>query len=405
MIRCSRCGALAAAIQGAFGLGTSALNNAVNAKIAKETNATNVAMNAATNAANMRMNAATNATNKQIADDANALNLRMFQEQNEWNENMWEKQNEYNDPSNQMARLVAAGINPNMVAANGNNPSGNSEDLPQSAQFVGAQMATMNPSHIEPGHVDPYQVAFENPDMLEALATAAGIAKTQAETEGINIDNKFKPEQYGDIHEMRAASTQQIQEQVRDFIAANAYRMSQRRLDIAARRYEVSLVHQNEIAMKLENRKRKAEFKEWNDLAPARKSQIMANLSKTFKEIETMDAQQVQMKALEKHWINQDSIDETNAETNRAAVDLNRKRLQYEAVDYALKSAGFRLDTRQKLASALLRNSDLKDVGSLVKALDGAADGNYNTWLNAAMHSSAGDFLNRLFDGVPNNLW
>ena len=54
----------------------------------------------------------TNAMNKAIADATNAQNYKIFQEQNAFNLDMWNKQNAYNDPSAQVARLLAAGINP-----------------------------------------------------------------------------------------------------------------------------------------------------------------------------------------------------------------------------------------------------------------------------------------------------
>lgn len=47
-------------------------------------------------------------------------NLMLAQQQNAWNVEQWERENEYNDPKNQMARLKAAGINPNLAYSNGN---------------------------------------------------------------------------------------------------------------------------------------------------------------------------------------------------------------------------------------------------------------------------------------------
>lgn len=46
-------------------------------------------------------------------------NLMLAQQQNAWNVEQWERENEYNSPVNQMSRLKAAGINPNLAYSNG----------------------------------------------------------------------------------------------------------------------------------------------------------------------------------------------------------------------------------------------------------------------------------------------
>lgn len=46
-------------------------------------------------------------------------NLQLAKMQNEWNLQQWERENEYNNPLNQMQRLKAAGLNPNLVYGNG----------------------------------------------------------------------------------------------------------------------------------------------------------------------------------------------------------------------------------------------------------------------------------------------
>ena len=48
-----------------------------------------------------------------------AYNFMLAQKQNEWNIQQWERANEYNTPLNQMLRLKAAGLNPNLVYGNG----------------------------------------------------------------------------------------------------------------------------------------------------------------------------------------------------------------------------------------------------------------------------------------------
>lgn len=46
-------------------------------------------------------------------------NMMLAQQQNAWNVEQWERENEYNTPVNQMSRLKAAGINPNLAYSNG----------------------------------------------------------------------------------------------------------------------------------------------------------------------------------------------------------------------------------------------------------------------------------------------
>lgn len=46
-------------------------------------------------------------------------NEQLTQSQNQWNLDMWERQNQYNLPSNQVARLKAAGFNPALIYGNG----------------------------------------------------------------------------------------------------------------------------------------------------------------------------------------------------------------------------------------------------------------------------------------------
>ena len=57
--------------------------------------------------------------NSHAQKEANRLNYQMFRENLDWQEQMMDKQNEYNLPANQMARLKAAGLNPNLVYENG----------------------------------------------------------------------------------------------------------------------------------------------------------------------------------------------------------------------------------------------------------------------------------------------
>lgn len=56
---------------------------------------------------------------KKNQDRQNKANMEMAQYQFAQNKDMWNQQNLYNDPSNQMARLKKAGLNPNLVYGSG----------------------------------------------------------------------------------------------------------------------------------------------------------------------------------------------------------------------------------------------------------------------------------------------
>ena len=70
-------------------------------------------------------------------------NLQLAKMQNEWNLQQWERENEYNNPLNQMARLKAAGLNPNLVYGNG---AGQSTAAPSPSLTSGAPSSPVDMS-------------------------------------------------------------------------------------------------------------------------------------------------------------------------------------------------------------------------------------------------------------------
>ena len=50
---------------------------------------------------------------------ANSTNMKIARYQNAWNLEQWNRENAYNLPTAQMARLKAAGLNPNLVYGSG----------------------------------------------------------------------------------------------------------------------------------------------------------------------------------------------------------------------------------------------------------------------------------------------
>ena len=47
-------------------------------------------------------------------------NLMLARQQNQWNLEQWQRENDYNSPTSQMARLRAAGLNPDLMYGRSN---------------------------------------------------------------------------------------------------------------------------------------------------------------------------------------------------------------------------------------------------------------------------------------------
>ncbi len=123
-----------------------------------------------TNEANKEMVEATNKTNREIADEANRYNKLLQDEQNAWNLQQWNRQNEYNDPSNQVARLKAAGINPYALygSAGGSIPASQLTSAPAHP----AAVAQMQAPRFEAYHEDISAKANAINGMLGELSNA-----------------------------------------------------------------------------------------------------------------------------------------------------------------------------------------------------------------------------------------
>lgn len=120
----------------------------------------------------------------------NARNMAL---QDRYNLKNWALQNQYNSPSAQMARLRAAGLNPNLIYQNGGANIGAGEiGSPQPMNFESPDFSAA----ISHG-LDVYNAG------LQADSVQAEISKKTAETENIQEDtntkylsNKFLPRQF-----------------------------------------------------------------------------------------------------------------------------------------------------------------------------------------------------------------
>lgn len=62
----------------------------------------------------------TNKANIRLQREQQNFNAQQAKQANEWNMQQWQRENEYNAPAQQMARLEAAGLNPNLMYGQGN---------------------------------------------------------------------------------------------------------------------------------------------------------------------------------------------------------------------------------------------------------------------------------------------
>lgn len=125
---------------------------------------------------------------KRSQDKTNKANMELAKYQNEWqtqeNEKayqrslqMWNLQNEYNSPTQQMARLRSAGLNPNLVYGNGavGNTTGN---YPQ-----------YEPADIDRAHLSPYR--GWNQGLSDAVSNFLAFRSNRAQVENMEAQNSL----------------------------------------------------------------------------------------------------------------------------------------------------------------------------------------------------------------------
>lgn len=136
-------------------------------------------------------NQATNAANRKLMDHQYDLNL-----------DMWNRNNAYNDPSAQMSRLQAAGLNPNLVYGSG--AAGNASSMPDSVkpipqnsyqQFGSLGVGDAIDAYIASKRLEMEQ-SVSNADILVKKTQAiSNLIKTTIDKLGIP-ESKFAAEKY-----------------------------------------------------------------------------------------------------------------------------------------------------------------------------------------------------------------
>ncbi len=105
-----------------------------------------------------------NKTNKELAEIAYQQNVEQ-----------WERENAYNHPSQQMARLREAGLNPNLVYGNG------------SAVQTSARSPQMDYPYMQAPHLD-FQLSNFLADALNAKMKVVEIQNIEANTNKVNVE-------------------------------------------------------------------------------------------------------------------------------------------------------------------------------------------------------------------------
>ena len=145
---------------------------------------------------NLRAVRETNAANQAIANAYNQNQIKLAQMQNQWNIEQRDYMNAYNDPSSQMKRFQAAGINPYMAV--GQISGGNQESALESAT-----PQTQAPPQLQAPNYDYQQNMWNNfASNINQLMSAYNMAE---QAKGHGIDNRFNAMSVG----MKFAKMQQ----------------------------------------------------------------------------------------------------------------------------------------------------------------------------------------------------
>lgn len=114
-------------------------------------------------------------------------NLKLAQMQNQWNVEQWQRENDYNMPANQIARLKAAGLNPDLIYGGGvENTSATSPQM--TAGAAGSPMDWSSLANINP--VNSYLDAQLKQAQIDNIN--ADTNKKGAETSILTDEKAFK---------------------------------------------------------------------------------------------------------------------------------------------------------------------------------------------------------------------
>ena len=128
---------------------------------------------------------------KELAKYQSELNMQMASQQNQWNIDQWNRQNEYNSPSAQLSRYQDAGINPLFASIDGG-AAGSLTSADMKAGDVAQSMSAL--ASLKSYQMQEMLMSAQARDLnASAHLKEKQAHKTDSETTGIDIDNKFKP--------------------------------------------------------------------------------------------------------------------------------------------------------------------------------------------------------------------
>ena len=139
--------------------------------------AAQIGSTATANKAMLQAQRETNELNYKIWGEQQQHNVDMFNMQNQANIDMWNMQNEYNDPSQQIARLSAAGLNPRLAL--GGNPTGNASSAPAAGQIQNPAAPQMQ---MPPAQAFDLRIGEAVNSFFNNMNLSAQTRKTDAET-------------------------------------------------------------------------------------------------------------------------------------------------------------------------------------------------------------------------------
>lgn len=158
-----------------------------------------------TSAASAALNTAGSATSNAISthkqwvyqkkmNDWNAAQATLaYQRQREFYQDMWNQETEYNTPANQIARLRAAGINPNLAYANGgiqNVGNTSATSVPQSSDTLSGNYSAPDLSSVGSNAVNDFYKGYMNAAQIKIMKQQAD--KIQKENEYQGLENMAK---------------------------------------------------------------------------------------------------------------------------------------------------------------------------------------------------------------------
>lgn len=131
--------------------------------------------------------------NRAQSELAYQRDLDMWNRQSTWNRQMWDLQNEYNLPTNQMNRLRAAGLNPNLIYGNG--AAGGQATAIQKAEMPKYQAARANyqarPLQV-PNVIGMYQDVRMRNAQIDNVKEQANLARERILTESAMRADRVK---------------------------------------------------------------------------------------------------------------------------------------------------------------------------------------------------------------------